>query len=644
MCVCASLIGLSVLLAACQGMPAVEPTATAAPTATLVLPTATATVPPPRTLVVCLGQEPASLYLYGGSTRGMWSVLEAIYDGPIDRRQFNYQPVILEKLPTTTDGDATLQAVAVRAGDAVVNADGVLTKLASGTRVLPSGCSGPECAIAWDGTSELKVDQMTVKFKLRPGLKWSDGEALTAADSVYSFQVAADPATPVAKARIDYTASYTALDETTVQWVGQPGYITGRYATHFWLPLPKHAWGQMSPEQLRDSEDARLRPLGWGPYVIQEWVQGDHIRLTRNPNYFRAAEGLPHFDTLVYRFLGENGDNNLAALQAGECDVVDQTAMLDDQLEKVLDLKKADKLQALIGQGPETEIVDFGIRPRQYDDGYNAFGEDRPDFFGDGRVRKALALCMNRQEVVEKQLLLQSIVPASAIPPGHPLFSDQLKALPFDPAAGSALLDQAGWKDFDNSPDTPRVAAGVANVADGTPLKLSYVTTAAPLRKEVVRRLSLSLAQCGIGLDVQYVEPETLFAPGENGLLFGRNFTLAQFAWQSSDEPSCFLYESSQIPGPANHWLGVNITAYNNSAYDAACQAARRSLPGSESYTRNYQEAARILSEDFPVIPLYFHLKIAIARPDLCGLDMDVSARSELWSLETLDYGDQCPK
>jgi len=53
-----------------------------------------------RTLVVCMGQEPDSLFAYGTGWLGAWHILEAIYDGPFDNRDFAYQPVILEKLPT----------------------------------------------------------------------------------------------------------------------------------------------------------------------------------------------------------------------------------------------------------------------------------------------------------------------------------------------------------------------------------------------------------------------------------------------------------------------------------------------------------------------------------------------------------------
>jgi len=160
-------------------------------------PAPTATPESPDTLVMCVQEEPQTLYAYGGSSRSMWSILEAIYDGPIDTRGYQSEPVILEKLPSLADGDAAIITKTVQDGDAVVDVNGNLVALKAGVTVLPAGCSQPDCAVTWDGAAELVMEQLSVRFKLLPGLKWSDGQPLTAADSVFSYSLAADPATPV---------------------------------------------------------------------------------------------------------------------------------------------------------------------------------------------------------------------------------------------------------------------------------------------------------------------------------------------------------------------------------------------------------------------------------------------------------------
>ncbi len=162
-------IFILLLLAGCQGQSSVNSTAT---------PEIFATPTPetPKLLTICLGQEPSSLYIYKGNSQGMWSVLEAIYDGPIDTREYQSIPVILEKIPSIADGDAVLQPIPVQAGDLVIDANGNLISLAAGSSVLSSGCTSSDCAITWDGITSLTMDRMVVTYRIKTGITWSDGQ------------------------------------------------------------------------------------------------------------------------------------------------------------------------------------------------------------------------------------------------------------------------------------------------------------------------------------------------------------------------------------------------------------------------------------------------------------------------------------
>ncbi len=472
----AVLLLAAVIVTACSG----TPTPTSPPQLPTESPsvTPTATPEPPSELKVCLGREPLSLYLYGGSSRAQWSVLEAIYDGPIDRRGYVDQPVILTGLPSLANGDDLISPVSAQRGQMVQDAAGNLAPLDTGLNVLPAGCSDTSCAVAWDGTSALEMDQQRLTFHLISGLTWSDGVPLTAADSVYSFQVASDPATPVNPLAIDRTESYTALDDTTVVWSGVPGYRTDEPSAYFFIPLPQHAYGKLSAVELLTADLSSRTPLGWGPYIIKSWIANDSIHLTRNPNYFRAGEGLPHFDNLTYRFLGEHADNNLAALVEGECDIVDETTLLEEQLSSVRLTELNGKIKTYVSLGPEWEHLDFGVKPAAYDAGLNPFLVTRQDYFSDLRMRQAFTACIDRQALVSELLVNQSQVVNGFFPPDHPLYAADLPQIAFDPGAGAQLLEQVGWLDLDNDPATPRLAAGVANVLDGTPLTVTYATTA----------------------------------------------------------------------------------------------------------------------------------------------------------------------
>jgi peptide/nickel transport system substrate-binding protein len=596
---------------------------------------------PPRQLTVCLGQEPASLYPLDNPSSAAQSVLAAIYDGPIDTNSYGYQPVILERIPSIKNGDAQLFSKSVYVGDEVVNASGTPVTLAVGVKVRPAGCSSDACVIKYDGTSEIQMDQMQVTFNLLPGLTWSDGEALTAEDSVYAYQVAADPASSDSKYLVDRTQSYEVVDETSTQWWGKPGFIDPTYFTNFWSPLPKHLWSQVPVDQLAETDESARTPLGWGAYVIQEWVVGDHITLTKNPRYFRAGEGLPKFDILIFRFV-TNPDTAISDLLAGTCDVLDPSISLDGRVGLLRSMAGQNQLQALFTKVPVMEELALGIRPASYDNGIDA-GQDRVDYFGDVHVRQALALCLDRQQVVDSVLAGLSTVPNSYLPLEDPLYNPNAIPYSFDVATAGQLLEQAGWKDVDHDPSKPRQAWDVRGIPNGTPFEVNYVTTNAVQRQQVSTILTGSLAQCGIKVNVQYLDANTLYAPGPEGVLFGRKFDLVEFAMGSTGiEPPCDWYTSSEVPNVANSWVGTNVSGYTNPAFDAACLTSQHSIPDDPAHAAAYAQAQSIFAEDLPVIPLYWRVKTAAARPDLCHFSLDPTAASSLWNIEAFDSGTAC--
>lgn len=637
------LIGVLLLSACGPAVPAVE---TPSPTSTPLPPTPTSI--PPKTLVVCIGSEPQNLYLYGDASRAKWSVLEAIYDGPIDTENYEPAPVILQDVPTLDNGGITLQAVAVSEGDPVANVTGDIVALKKGVRVFPAGCTSAACALEWDGETELELSQMVVNFKLMEGVTWSDGEPLTAQDSVFSFSVSSDPATVVTKTNIERTLSYTALDDSTVQWTGQPGYLTMNPSAFFWSPLPQHQLGELGAEQLNTDALTNLNPLGWGAYQVDEWVKGDHIRLVKNSNYYRAGEGLPYFDIVVYRFIPSTPEADLSMMVTGECDIMDTTVGLETQLLGVRELAEQGEVKSYSGMGPEWEALTLGIKPASYDDVYNPY-EDRQDYYGDVRVRQAIAYCLDRERIKFEFTLSQSVIPETYLPPNHPFAATGLPVYERNVVLGNQLLEEAGWLDTDGDPATPRVAMTIPGIFSNTQLMLNYYTTESVLHTDVRKVIFESLGDCGIGVTTNYLPVTDMYAGGPDGLVFGRNFDLAELAWSTGRQPPCFLFTSSEVPKAANKWLGtryggVNISGWSNKEYDAACETALAAGLDRELALSQHQRMQEILMEELPVIPLFFHVKMMVARPDLCGVDLDVTSRSALKDIENFTLADACPE
>ena len=608
-----------------------------------------------RVLTICLGAEPDTLYKYGGTMWVQRNILEAVYDGPIDQNTFAYQPVILEKLPSLADRDAVIQSVPAQAGDLIVDAQDEIVLLTEGVRYRPTGCREVGCSLVYSGEGLVEMDQMMVTFRILPGLKWSDGFPLTAMDSVYSFHLDADADTPSDKFDVDHTYAYQALDEQTVQWTGLPGYLDPTYYLRVWQPLPEHVWGKYTAAELVEAEVSARKPLGWGAYVIDKWESGQYIRLRRNPYYFRAEQGLPWFDEVIFRFVGDDSPNNIAALLSGECDLVDLDAQLDDATAELLELDKQGLVNAQVDTGTTWEHLDFNLRP-QAGAGFAAWDTDGDGLgpFGDVRLRQAIAFCLDRQAVVDEVLFDRSPVLDTYLPPEHPMFNPQAVHYDFDVATAASLLDEIGWIDSDGDPLTPRTAQGVKGVPDGTLLEFSYETTEAVQRQQVSQILAESMAQCGIKANLAYYPASEWFAEGPDGKLFGRRFDLSQFAWLTGAEPPCDLFTTENIPGPPEAldaqgnslypkgWGGQNETGYSNSEYDSVCREAKMTLMDEAGYQENHLRAQEIFAVDLPVVPLYLRIKVTAARPDLCGFWMDPTAPSDTWNIEAYSIGQEC--
>jgi len=631
-----ALIIFILVLPACAPQPVVTPFVTNTPTLT---PAVTPT-PMIHSLNICLGEEPNTLYPYGNLNSAARSVLSAIYDGPLDVVEYGYEPIILEKVPTLEDGDAQVSPISVSAGAEVVDTTGNVVLLNTGTRVRPSGCRSDDCAIAYDGSSTIQMDQLVVTFTMLEGLMWSDGASLTSSDSLYSFGLASSDATPGSKFLVDRTQTYEAADEQTIQWWGKPGFIDPDYYTNFWMPLPEHAWGEFTPEDLLRVDVSTKLPLGWGPYIIDEWEPGKQLHFIKNLNYFRAESGLPRFDELTF-LIFPDADAAMSALVDGTCDVLDPSARLDGQVGLLQQMQLDNQADLLVAQTMTIEWLGMGITPASYDQEFDV-EEDRPDFFGDKRTRQAVALCLDRQKVVDTVLFGLSQVPDSYLPADHPLHNSNVQTYEFNPASGNDILEDVGWLDHDNNPSTPRQALGVTNVPAETPLILDYHTSSATQRHQVVEIFTQSLAECGIGLNVTYSNASDFYAPGPVGPLFGRQIDLAQYAMGVNGlEPQCGWFTGSQIPTEENRWVGTNISGYQNPVFNAACQKALQTVSTDPEYAF-HQEAQAVFAADIPSIPLYLRLKVAATRPDFCGFSLDPSSSSALADIETFDYGEAC--
>ena len=497
----------------------------------------------------------------------------------------------------------------------MVDAQGSLTGLTPGVRVRPAGCRQAECAVTWDGEMPLEMDQMVVEFEIKEGVTWSDGTPVTAADSVFGFQAASDPDAPGLHWAEERTASYSTVDIRTVQWVGKPGFSSAQLESFFWTPLPSHLFTDSArwSELLTDLQLTQTPP-SYGPFVVGAW-ESDAIQLVPNPYYYQSDKGLTLLDAITYRAIEPNRVQAWEALQTGECDLLDSSFGFENDPGLLNEIMADARFKVQVGTtGAWTQLV-FGIQPFAYDDGYSPAMGDRPDLLRDVRTRQALAACLDREGWFETRLSGLDRPWTSFVPPELSQLSDDV-LLKFDPSLAKQWLSEAGWLDHDGDPQTMLQAGSVTGVPVGTPLSLELTVSDSVFHQDLANLIQESFAVCGVGVQVVSLPVGEIFAPGPDGVLFGRQFDLALISWMPAPELDCSYYLSRQIPSADNQWIGTNIAGFSESTYDDACVTANLALP-----TEHQAEMARaeeVFISYLPAVPLFASPDINILPIDPC--------------------------
>lgn len=590
----------------------------------------------PKDLIVCMAQEPDTLYPAGGSMLAGRAVQHAIWTNQYTSLSYGFQAEGLAKLPSLADGDAVVNVVEANAGDTVLNAAAEVVTLEDGVEVVNADGE----TVAFDGTPVM-MEQMVVDFEIL-ARTWSDGEPVTSDDYLYTFDVYSDPDTPASKFTFDRTAAYEATGELGIRWTGIPGFKDSTYFLNA-IPggansvFPEHAWSGFTAAELLEAEDSSRMPVGDGAFKVVEWVAGDSIVLEPNEFYYRADEGLPYLNSLTYKFIPDT-NQLIAQLLSGACDIGTQDGMDVGQSPFLIEAESNGLLTPYFQTGTVFEHIDFGI---------NSFGDygdgaGRPDWFEDVRVRQAMTLCTDRQSMVDNILYGRSEVIHTYIPSVHPLYPEGLTEWPYDVDAANALLDEVGYVDGDGD--------GIReDAATGTPFAVTLgTTTGNEMRQQLTQIFKENMLECGIDVELYYLPASEWFADGPDGPLFGRRFDLGEFAWLTGVEPSCNLYTSDQITGPADEtnpitgtpyggWGAASDTGWFNADYDVICNTAIGSLPGTPEYEDNHKDAQRIFSEEVPVIPLFLRLKVAAARPEVLNFGVDPTQNSELYNIYEID-------
>ncbi|RJP23144.1 MAG: ABC transporter substrate-binding protein [Deltaproteobacteria bacterium] len=416
----------------------------------------------------------------------------------------------------------------------------------------------PDLAQRWESP-----DPRTFVFRLRPALRFHDGRPLTAADAKETFAWILDPANRSPhRAMYRHVAAIEAPDATTVVFrLSEPFAPFLSTMVRGIVPAGSPAGGY-SP------------PPGAGPYRIDDVSPDGEALLSAFDGYHSGA---PAIRSVTVKFVP---DSNVRFLELRMGSVNFALNGVDPDL-----LPAAEKSGRMVVEeaaGSNVSYLGFNLRDRA---------------LRDVRVRRAIALAVDRDAIVRTIWKGRADVVESILPPGSWASAPDLPRTHHDPEGAKRLLDAAGYRDPDGDGPFPR-------------LRLSYKTSQNEVRRRVATVIQEQLRQVGIAVEIQSLEWGTFFSDVKKG-----NFQLYGLTWVGIADPDIFhhAYHSGSVPPD-----GANRGGYANAEVDRLTTAARRE-PSREKRRAMYREVQRILARDLPVFPLWAGRNILVRDRRLAG-------------------------
>jgi peptide/nickel transport system substrate-binding protein len=455
----------------------------------------------------------------------------------------------------------------------------------------------PRLAESW----EVSEDGRAVTFHLRRDVFWHDGEQTDAADVAFTWDVVTDPLTAFANAAfwdhyVKGPQGVEVVDDFTVRIRLEPH---AEFLDPFTrVPiLPEHLLGDVPHDQLRQHPFGTVCPVGNGPFVFVEHLPQDRWVFEANSGFSPSLGGRPFLDRYVFRVIPE------------------QTTLLTELLTENIDVyinPRPDQAQAILDNA-NLELRSYTFR--QYV--LVSWNARRPQL-ADSRVRRAITMATNREDIVQAILQGYGSVANAGIPPFHWAYdASSAPALAYDPAAARALLDEAGWRD--------RNGDGVRESADGTRLAFAIkYNTGNQQRQDIAEIMQSQLAQVGIEARPQVVEWGTLLQQINTPEL--RDYDGVVMGWSTEFKiDDTDLFHSERIDQPFA-WSGTR-----NPEIDRLLEALSLTVDREEA-KRLWDEYQKVIVEEQPYTYFYFPDRLDGVNRRLRDVEMDV--RGEWLNIE----------
>ncbi|MBA2565211.1 MAG: glycogen synthase GlgA [Gemmatimonadetes bacterium] len=440
----------------------------------------------------------------------------------------------------------------------------------------------PYLASSW----ELAENGSSVTFHLRPDVRWGDGTPVRAGDVLFTYRTALVEAVAYPqRAYFRMVRAAEELDSLTVRFD-----FTGPHAEPLdpftqWSVMPRHLLEDV-PAAGMTSAPFNRAPVGNGPFRLASWKANQSLVFVPNPDFPADLGGPALLDRLVFRVIPEQ-TTLITELRGGG---VDLTRGVPPQEARAIDA------------APDLRVVEYDDRSFVY-----IAWNTRDALFSDPRVRLALSLAIDREQLVEALLYGYGKVAVSyVLPEVAPWAVDpDLEPLPYAPDSARALLAAAGWSDHDGD--------GVLD-RDGRPFRFTVATNKGnDLREDIAVILQSDLRKVGVQAVPQLVE-WTVFL----GQINDKKFQAYVSSW---------VYDSFKLdPSDVFHSRAIegkyNRSSYANPAADSLMDLAL-ATPDRDAARPLWYRFQRIVRDEAPYTFLYYDRERVGVNERLKATEMD---------------------
>ena len=431
-----------------------------------------------------------------------------------------------------------------------------------------NGTIAPDLAESWSFE-----DNRTLLFQLRRGVLWHDGSPFTARDVkfTYSLMLSDRVVTPY-KSDFKYVESVEVLDDYRVRVRYSQPYFK---ALSIWMMglLPAHLW-----EKEKDPMRSRLNklPVGTGPYKMEKpFGINERIVLHANGAYFLHP---PFIRRQIYHYIGDPS-TEFMMLKAGKLDIGGLSPL---QLERQVD--EGFKKRFAIYEQPSQSYTYLGFNLRI-------------EKFRDPKVRRAVALGIDRQEIIDLLFFSHGSPCYGPFMPGSHVYPRDFRPERYDPALARKLLKEAGYD-------------------EAHPLEFTLVTnTGNDIRINAAQIIQQQLRRIGVKMRIRTMEWQAFL----NTVVFPHNFEAVLLGWSLSLIPDAYPIWHSEGDKPG----GFNFVGYHNPEVDRLIKASER-IVDPERFAEYYRKIFRLIVADHPYVFLYIPNSITAVSRSVEGIEPSI--------------------